>query len=140
VPSDAQPPPPGGFRGGNIINANNCTFAEVSAKVGEAQNGDTVVVPACDETWGAGQTLSPSNKAITIKGAGIDQTVIRRGTPGSRIITWNTIPGTPPNHLSRITGFTFHGTTGTNVKSETRGPDRRNLRVVPARSLPVSDH
>ena len=57
---------------GQTINAANATQAEVQARINQAQDGDTVLVPAGSGTW---STLSCS-KAITIRGAGVGATNI----------------------------------------------------------------
>lgn len=98
------------------ITAASCSAADVQAAINQAQDGDTVVVPAGTCSWVAKDTgkasISFSNKAITIQGAGIDQTIINfTGGDGwyyspEVAINAQGIEGKP----FRITGLTFQGT------------------------------
>ncbi|MBR9676378.1 hypothetical protein GOV05_05200, partial [Candidatus Woesearchaeota archaeon] len=84
-----------------VICANSCSYADVSSAVSSASDGDTVMVPGGSCTWSS--TLSiPSNKGITLMGAGVDQTNIS-GSANPRI-TLNTQLGTRPTSIS---GFDF---------------------------------
>lgn len=87
------------------ITASSPSFAHVSAAVSSAVAGDTVVVPMGTATWSS--TLSIS-KGITLKGAGIDKTVITSGIGDkfTAMLYFN-----PANSSSRfrLTGFTFNG-------------------------------
>src|SRR4051794_14717151 len=55
------------------ITAASPSYTDVKTAVTNAAAGDTVVVPAGAATWGSTLALS---KGLTLKGAGIDQTVI----------------------------------------------------------------
>ena len=78
-----------------------------------ANDGDTVQLPAGTSVWTTGWNSGPGRsakmKAITLQGAGIDQTIIRDGT--------STKAGETPFRLIgvegkpfRVTGITFDGT------------------------------
>jgi len=93
--------------------SNTAALPHVQTAVNKASNGDTVTVPAGSCTWD--KALVPSNKYMTLQGAGIGQTVITQGDKTARLISWTTIAG----GLSRITGFTFEGATGGGVTNPT---------------------
>jgi hypothetical protein len=73
----------------------------------QAQNGDTITLPAGIFIWTSGVILT---KAITLQGAGIGATIIRDSVQGSQIISW-TLPNVPSN--SRLTGIEFQDAGGT---------------------------
>jgi hypothetical protein len=91
------------------INAVSLAFSDVSAAVAQANNGDTVVIPAGTAGWTS--TLSIA-KAITLQGANVnatdDLTVIKDNVPadnnGNRYIVRATGLG---SGAFRITGITF---------------------------------
>ena len=90
---------------GNTISAASCSQSDVQAAINSASTGDTVLVPAGNCTWTTQTAYTPSvsvTKAVILKGAGIDQTVIRDGT---------NIDERPLeiNSGARVTGFTFTG-------------------------------
>lgn len=58
----------------------NCTEAEVNSKISASASGDTVLLPACTQTWGT--RVSVTGKSIVLKGAGIGQTKITDNVPG----------------------------------------------------------
>jgi hypothetical protein len=68
------------------VNAASCSQTDIQAAVNAAQEGYTVAIPACippeeggsdsSGDWSAGQTVNVSDKALTIVGAGIGQTII----------------------------------------------------------------
>jgi hypothetical protein len=76
-------------------------FASVNSCVSNAVTGDTVTVSAGSATWTSTLKI---NKAIVLRGAGINQTTITSGVrlPG-RLIEWVT----PSSGLPRLTGFSF---------------------------------
>lgn len=93
-----------------FVYAVSLSFADVSAAVTAAVDGQTVVLPAGSATWAT--TLS-INKAITLQGAGAGTTqdpgltIIRNGTPaGSSLLNW----GLVANKTSRMTGIEFQET------------------------------
>ena len=87
-----------------VIRAASASYAHVSAAVAAANPGDIVEVPAGTATWS--QTLIIT-KRITLKGAGIGQTVIIGNVGSSNYI----ISYKPTDALSseafRLTGFTL---------------------------------
>lgn len=94
-----------------IIDAASCSYGDVSAAISSASAGDTVSVPAGSCTWTSSLTII---KGITLKGAGIGSTVIKKET-GSIIIKYQ--PVTPTSDETfRLTGFTLdENNTGDNV-------------------------
>ncbi|OGS24644.1 MAG: hypothetical protein A2297_07005 [Elusimicrobia bacterium RIFOXYB2_FULL_48_7] len=60
--------------------ATDCTRGAVMYQVSQAEDGDTVMIPAGTEVWRNSLSVT---KGITIKGAGIDQTIIIDDTPVS---------------------------------------------------------
>lgn len=84
------------------IIANSGSQADFDSAVSAASNGDTIHIPADIENWTNTTTIS---KALTIRGAGVGQTIIGYGhiTPSSPIIIWNLQANLP----HRITGLEF---------------------------------
>ena len=66
----------------------------------QAQNGDTITIPAGTFTWSTGITIT---KAITLQGAGVGSTIIRDDVQSGQLILWSLAAGLP----SRITGIEF---------------------------------
>ena len=64
-----------------VIVSTSCGLGAVQAAVDAASDGDTVQMPVGISTWTAG--LRITNKAITVRGMGIEQTIIIDGTPAS---------------------------------------------------------
>jgi hypothetical protein len=91
---------------GGTIEAQSCSQGDVQAAIEQAQDGDTVLVPAGNCTWNTTLHLEPM-PAIVLQGAGIDQTVITDSTAsggwGNSLIWIESVEGKP----FRITGFTF---------------------------------
>ena len=86
------------------INANSCSNTDVQTAIDSSISGDTVVVPSGSCTWGA--SVSFSGKKITLKGAGIGNTIISFGA----ITVFNL--GTSG---SRVTGFELNGTSTSGI-------------------------
>ena len=66
----------------------------------QAQNGDTITLPAGTFTWSTGVNLS---KAITLQGAGVGVTIVKDGVQSGQLIAWSLAAGLP----SRLTGIEF---------------------------------
>ncbi len=88
--------------------------ADVQNTINAAMDGDTVVLPAGTATWT--NSVVVSNKFITLQGAGLDKTTIIGGDfapsatrPTHRMLEIIAKPG----GLTRLTGLTFDGGTGT---------------------------
>jgi len=64
------------------INANSCSYADVSAAINSAQSGDIVNVPAGNCTWNSQLVIT---KGIVLKGAGIDSTIITGNYAGGNM-------------------------------------------------------
>jgi len=56
------------------IAATSCAAVDIQSAIDTAGTGDTVLLPACTQTWA--QTVRIVAKAITLQGAGQDQTMI----------------------------------------------------------------
>ena len=88
---------------GGTITAATCNKADVQNAVNAAANGDTVAVPAGTCTWA--ERVIWTNKAITVMGAGIGQTVI----VGNSLFG---IEASANPASFRISNFTFRGPGG----------------------------
>ena len=84
--------------------------ADVQAAINAAQDGNTVVIPAGTYTWTTGVKVS-TPKAITIRGAGIDQTIIidNVNKSGGREDTVLVAINLALGKRFRLTGMTFRG-------------------------------
>ena len=102
------------LRCGATIYPSNGTAASVQSILNnQAQNGDTITLPAGIFAWTTGVVIS---KAITLQGAGVGNTVIRDNVQGNRIIFW-TLPNVAGN--SRLTGIEFQDGGGTHSAAPT---------------------
>lgn len=63
------------------INCDSCSQTDVQAGIDASSDGDTVVIPAGDCSWTA--RVEIVSKAITLQGAGVGQTLIRRNIASS---------------------------------------------------------
>ena len=84
-----------------VINARSASFADVRAAVASAADGDTVVIPAGTNTWTQSMSIS---KAITLKGAGVGQTVIQEDLPSDTVML---VFETALGKFYRLTGIEF---------------------------------
>jgi hypothetical protein len=66
----------------------------------QAQNGDTITLPAGIFVWTTGVILS---KAITLQGAGVGSTIVKDAGQNNSIISWMLTAG----YVSRLTGIEF---------------------------------
>src|SRR2546428_2480577 len=100
------------------INAASCSSSDVRTAISAASSGDTVLVPACPAgvSWTDSVATDVANQSgsvvinksnITLKGAGIGQTVINTRFSGGRSGGGIVIQRNMAN--VRITGFTFDG-------------------------------
>jgi hypothetical protein len=85
----------------NVILADSPNFADAEAAIDLAVDGDTVIIPPGTATW---TTKLEIDKAITLKGSGIGQTVIRDGVVGDSLMLWTLVAG----NISRMTGIEFN--------------------------------
>jgi hypothetical protein len=103
---------PHGLGASGVVAATSCNAADVQSAINRADDGDTVTVPAGKCIWLT--TVVMEYKSITLQGAGIDKTVLIDAVP--KVPTGNP-PGhmllvhTKPGLLTRVTGFTFDGST-----------------------------
>lgn len=79
-------------------------YADVLTAVKASDNGDTVLLPAGCATW-TNETLTIT-KRLRIIGAGIDQTIIYRGTNGQELITFSNT-GSNPQQLVELAHLTL---------------------------------
>ena len=82
------------------INAASCSHEHVQAAINSAFSSDIVNVPSGDCAWTAGITI-PDSKKITLRGSGIDSTIIRNPLTTQVVLQVG-------HSASRITGFTFN--------------------------------
>ena len=89
------------LRCGATIYPSNGTAANVqSIHNNQAQNGDTITLPAGTFTW---STRVHITKAITLQGAGVSSTIVRDAVQSGQLIQWSLAAGLP----SRLTGIEF---------------------------------
>lgn len=97
------------------ITANSVAQKDVASAIAAASDGDTVIIPAGIAYWTNGVAIT--EKAITIKGAGDNSTIIvdeipNRSTPVLKVVF------TKLSGLFRLTGIQFRGgTTNTGVSA-----------------------
>ena len=101
------------------IHALSCSNTDVQMAITSASSGDTVIVPAGTCTWTTTVSI-PSGKAIKLIGAGIDVTTIESTTTRLTVIN---------NDYSRVSGFTFHRTTGTDTAASVIFRGATNFRL-----------
>ena len=71
------------------ITAPTCNQTDVQNAINAAVDGDTVMIPAGMCNWVSTLTI---NKAITLQGAGIGNTIIRDSHPSDTVIlTWTLV-------------------------------------------------
>jgi hypothetical protein len=80
----------------------------------QAQNGDTITLPAGTFTWTSGVNIS---KGITLQGAGVGQTIIKDGVQNNKLLQVSLVA----NNLTRLTGIEFQDGGRTNVQSAPAG-------------------
>src|ERR1700756_1321290 len=90
-------------RSGATIYHSNGTAASVqSIHDNQAQNGDTITLPAGTFVWTTGVSLT---KAITLQGQGAGTTIIKDAVQSNPLINWDI--STNANLNSRMTGIKF---------------------------------
>lgn len=93
----------------NIIIAKSCVLKDVQAAIAEANPGDIVLVPPGKAMWNSKLVI---DKGITLKGAGIDKTIIYNGYSNPDDNDETLILYKPSDYEAdwpfRITGFTFN--------------------------------
>jgi hypothetical protein len=90
-----------GPRCGATVWISNGTAANIqSIHDTQAQNGDTITIPADTFTWSTGVTIT---KAITLQGAGIGATIIRDNASNVKLIDCLLVA----SQLTRITEIEF---------------------------------
>lgn len=94
-----------------IYQSNGTTASVQSILNNQAQNGDTITLPAGILHWTTQVTIS---KAITLQGAGIGTTVVRDAVQSGQLIQVTLAAG----NLTRITGIEFQDGGRTNRQSD----------------------
>jgi hypothetical protein len=79
APLEAPAAPAPIAESGISIAAADCSFTSVQTAVRNANSGATVLIPAGDCNWGTASLIIPGG--VSLKGAGRDATLIRRGGP-----------------------------------------------------------
>ena len=123
--------------GATIINAASPARGDVVAAITSAVDGDTVLIPAGTVAWTSAISIS---KAITLRGAGIGQTILQDAIPDansdtltdSAMLSWILVA----NKTSRMTGIEFrnapnHNTINYNgvITISGSNTDSRRMRV-----------
>lgn len=114
---------------GATINAASASRADVGTAVASSADGDTVVVPSGTVDWFETLTV---NKAITLQGSGVGQTLITdqiTNSPNFSIIRFDTVAG----KSYRLTGIQFE-------RGATRSADQGALRLTGASTAMRVDH
>jgi hypothetical protein len=91
--------------------ATSCSDSDVQTAINAAHDGDTVTMPPGTCSWKAVVTVDLSsglNRALTIQGAGIDQTIIKDNIDAGKVSPLVVI--TAAGKSFRLTGITFDGT------------------------------
>ncbi len=102
---------------GNEVTAYSCEQVDVQAALNIAQTGNIVNIPAGTCTW---TSTFNFNKAVTLKGAGVDQTTLINGVSHTGISSCGgctrpqiIIMSSSNSGLTRITNMTIDGGSGT---------------------------
>jgi FG-GAP-like repeat len=94
----------GGFLGSRceatVYHSNGTAASVQSIHNGQAQNGDTITLPAGTFTWSTGVHIS---KGITLQGAGVGVTIIKDAVQSGQLIQWTLVAGA----TARLTGVEF---------------------------------
>jgi hypothetical protein len=95
---------------GGTVTASDCSQEAVQAAVDDADDGDTVMIPAGTCTWttpaASGPAVVIQDKAVVLRGAGVDQTIIidETGSTGNVSLL---IPNGDSEKPFRVTAFTI---------------------------------
>jgi hypothetical protein len=95
---------------GGSVAAADCSQAAVQAAVDAAADGDTVLIPAGTCTWttptGGGPAIVVEDRAIVLRGSGVDRTIIRDATGPTGDVSV-LVPNGGGAKPFRVTGFTI---------------------------------
>jgi hypothetical protein len=100
------------------IQSKSCAIDHVQSAVNSSARGDTVIVPSGNCTWTTSLNI---NKAITLQGEGINNTIIIGKINSTNTYMININPSNPSSDsdiLLRVTGFTFKAVDTPNVRTE----------------------
>src|SRR5437667_11878146 len=86
--------------GATVYHSDGTAASVQSIHNNQAQNGDTITLPAGTFTWSTGVNIT---KAITLQGAGVGVTIVKDGVQSGQLIAWSLTAGLP----SRLTGIEF---------------------------------
>jgi len=92
---------------GATVRASSCSGDDVQAAIEFADDGDVVVIPAGEAAWTSPVRIV--KKAITLRGAGMDRTVIVDQVPASVVRNSPLRIESEEGKPFRITGLTFRG-------------------------------
>ena len=87
------------------ISCVTCSRDDVQAAINTANDGDTIDIPAGRCAWN-GPVSIPDTKGITLRGAGVDQTIIIDNAGSSSYVLFISTTG---GKQVRVTGLTFDG-------------------------------
>jgi hypothetical protein len=114
------------LRAGTLAAA-SCGRTDVQSAINIAKPGDTVVIPAGTCTWTA-QVLV-SEKAITLQGAGVGQTIIRNGYSSGAMLAFHFRAGQATTFLTGITFDAARLDTGSNPVVSLSGGGTNQFRL-----------
>jgi hypothetical protein len=86
--------------GATVYHSNGTASSVQFIHNNQAQNGDTITLPAGIFTWTTRVTIS---KAITLQGGGVGSTIVRDAVQSGQLIHWSLVAG----FTSRLTGIEF---------------------------------
>ena len=88
------------------INASNASYSDVKSAIASASDGDIVIVPPGSAIW---NNILIITKSITLKGNGIDKTIIKSGMDDNTFLVVYRPSKPERDEYFRLTGFTFDG-------------------------------
>jgi len=100
-----EPPPP--TLNGNLVYADSLSPSDIQAAVDSASSGDTVILPEGDYS-GFDSTVYVPN-GISMKGQGVDRTILRRTANTGIMFRWNYNNPTPSSYKVEISDFKLVG-------------------------------
>ncbi|HXF54520.1 MAG TPA: hypothetical protein VNK52_10395 [Hyphomicrobiaceae bacterium] len=83
------------------ITARSCSATDVQRAIAAAEEGDTVAIPAGRCTWTS--PVHIINKGLTLRGAGVGQTVITNGYAADEVLQIHLQAGDPTTYVTAFT-------------------------------------
>jgi hypothetical protein len=99
--------------GATVYHSNGTASSVQFIHNNQAQNGDTITLPAGIFAWTSRVTIS---KAITLQGAGVGSTIVRDAVQSGQLIHWSLVAG-----FTRLTGIEFQDGGRTTANSAPAG-------------------